>query len=61
METLSLDNSEYKAYSNPMQIRFIMRDGEKVLQYSRSFVQYKGGIPVSAGTDWEDVKLEDCE
>jgi hypothetical protein len=59
METLS--NSTYRMYDSNPKIRFILRDGEKVLQYSRNFVQYKNGNPVYPGTEWEDVKIEDNE
>lgn len=39
-------------------LRFIERNGKKILQFKESYTEYWGGEASESDTDWEDVRIE---
>ena len=48
-------NKKFRQTRGAGNLRFIERDGKKILQQAGEFVDYENGLMVNIGVDWQDV------
>lgn len=51
--------SKHRIFENPPQnpLRFVLRDGKRILQMATRFTDYEDSKPIAIGYEWSDVPL----